>query len=209
MNSQSSINPLLFVRVASVNGKGSILSDFHIINRTIADAHLISPIERFQCLFDDQNQKLLIQWSIDYGSRFYTDHYLLYYQDVTRKDDDLIRRITIPLDQLSTLHEQSQDLYRYQLNRTTLDLDYEQQHRLQLHLSIIDQHQNQLSMTSNPIYCTLTRKYGKNKCKSIAMTIDRSFNTKDRIKDKSKRMINFRPITVDLVCDNQKRILSC
>ena len=152
---------LLFVRVASVNSKGSILSDFHIINRSSYHSHLISTIDQFQCSFDDQKQQLLIRWSTDYEFRLSYYRYLLYYLDVTEADGDLIRRLTIHTDHLSIQQKDSYDFFRYELNSTELDLNYRPYHILRLYLSIIDQYENQLVTSEPAIYCTLTRKYGK------------------------------------------------
>ncbi len=157
-------NHLLFIRVASVNAKGSILSDFHIINRSLLNHYLISSIEKFQCLSDDKNQLFFIQWSIDYESRLYINKYILYYSDTTEKNDDLIRQILIPINSIAINRQQLYDLYRYEFNSSLFDLNYNQYHRLKLHLAIIDQNENHLSMSQPAIYCTITRKYGK-KCK--------------------------------------------
>lgn len=151
--------------MASVNAKGSILSDFHIINRTISGPYFVSSIENFQCTFDELEQELVLQWSIDVESRFAIHRYLLYYLDLTEKNDDLIRQLSIPLQQCSIRRQESSDIYRYRFNQTTLDLNSHSHHLLRLHLSIIDHHQNQLSMTSTGIYCRLTRKYGKKSTK--------------------------------------------
>ncbi|CAF2692295.1 unnamed protein product [Rotaria sp. Silwood2] len=153
--------PLLFIRIASVNAKGSILSDFHIINRSLTHRHLISTIDKFQCSSDDINQLFSIQWTIDYESRFYINKYILYYLDITENNDDLVRQLIIPINFLSIHKQQSYDLYKYEFNSSSFNLNYNSHHVLRLHLAIIDQNQNHLSMTQPAIYCTLTRKYGR------------------------------------------------
>jgi hypothetical protein len=105
-----------------------------------------------------------IQWSIDYESRLYINKYLLYYFDITENNDDLIRKLIIPNHFVTMNKQQSYDLYKYEFNSSLFDLNYNQYHILRLHLAIIDQNHNQMSMTQPAIYCTLTRKYGK-KCK--------------------------------------------
>jgi hypothetical protein len=152
---------LLFIRIAAVNVKGSILSDFHIINRSLVSHQHTSPIDQFQCRFDDNKQQLTIEWSTDYESRFYIHEYVLYYSDRTENTDEFIRQLIIPIHQLTVRQQQSYDFYRYEINRTQLDLNYHRYHILRLHLSVIDHNHNQLSMTQPGIYCSLTRKYGK------------------------------------------------
>ncbi|CAF0916965.1 unnamed protein product [Rotaria sp. Silwood1] len=143
---------LLFIRIASVNAKGSILSDFHIINRSLTNHQLISTIDKFQCSSDDINQLFSIQWTIDYESRFYINKYILYYVDITEKNDDLIRRLMIPINFLSIHKQQSYDLYKYEFNSSLFNLNYNSYHILRLHLAIIDQNQNHLPMTQPAIY---------------------------------------------------------
>jgi hypothetical protein len=152
--------------VASVNAKGSILSDFHIINRTLINHYLISTIDKFQCSSDVKNQLFTIQWFVDYESRFYINQYILYYFDMTENNDDLIRRLLIPTNLISINKQQSYDLYKYEFNSSLFDLNYNQQHILRLHLAIIDQNGNHMTMTQPAIYCTLAKKYGK-KCKFV------------------------------------------
>lgn len=184
MSSQSS--HLVFIRVASVNVKGSTLSDFHIINRTLIEKHFISSIEQFQCSFDEMRQEISLQWSIESESRFYINRFALYYLDQEEKNDELVRQMFISLHQCSVRQQRSSDFYRFHFNRTSLDLNFHSHHLLRLHLAIIDHHQNQLSMTSAGIYCRLTRHYGKKKkrksffCQS-SMLIDRSIGLKRHV----------------------------
>lgn len=159
-------NQLLFIRVASVNAKGSILSDFHIINRSLTNHHLISSIEKFQCSSNDKNSLFSIQWSIDYESRLYIQKYILYYTDLTEKNDDLIRQIIIPIDSITINKQQLYDLYRYEFNNSLFDLNSYSYHKLQLHLAIIDQYENQMSISQPAISCSFIRKSGK-KCKYL------------------------------------------
>ena len=154
-------NQPIFVRVASVNAKGSILSDFHIINRSLLHHHLISLINNFHCSYDNRKQHLTIQWSIDYESRFYVHKYLLYYFDTIETNDDLIRQWTIPMQALSIQKQQTHDLYNYELNSSLLDLNYNSYHILRLHLAAIDQNENQMGMTQPAIYCTITSRSGR------------------------------------------------
>jgi len=151
------MNFQLFIRIGSVNIKGSILSDFYIINYNLLNSRLISTINEFQCFSDDQNQLISLQWSINSKSDFYIKKYILYYFDLTENNDDLIRILTIPIN-----YQSSNNLLIYKLNISLLNLNYNQYHILRLHLAIIDQYQNQLSMTFSPIYCIFTRIFGKN-----------------------------------------------
>jgi hypothetical protein len=151
----------LFIRVASVNAKGSILSDFQMINYTLFNTRLLSTIDKFQCFSDDQYQQISLQWSIDHNSRLSIKNYLLYYSDLTQSNNDLIRMFIIPGDSISINRYSSYDLLNYQFNTSLLNLNYNEYHVLRLHLTIIDQNAHQLPMTSSPIYCTFTRKSGK------------------------------------------------
>ncbi|CAF2809134.1 unnamed protein product [Rotaria sp. Silwood2] len=157
-----STNFQLFIRVASVNAKGLILSDFHIINNSLSNNRFISTINKFQCFSNNQTQLLTLQWSIDYKSHLYVEKYLLYYSDLTQNNNDFIRLLIIPIDLLSISHQSTDNLLKYEFNISLLNLNYNQYHILRLHLSIIDQNQNQLFMTLSPIYCVFTRKSGKN-----------------------------------------------
>ncbi|CAF3242388.1 unnamed protein product [Rotaria socialis] len=163
---------LLFVRVASINAKGSILSDFHIINRSLTNHHLISTIDKFQCSPNDINQLFSIQWTIDYESRFYINKYILYYMDVTENNDDLIRQLIIPISFLSIHKHESYDLYKYEFNSSLFNLNYNSYHILRLNLAVIDQNQNHLSMTQPAIYCTVTRKHVPNNVRVLATDKD-------------------------------------
>lgn len=154
-------NPLLFIRVASVNAKGSILSDYHKINRSLLNVHVISSIEKFQCHSDDGNQLVSIQWSIDYESRLYISKYILYYLDTTEKSDDLLRQIPISNNAVSITKEQSNDFYQYELNSSRFDLNYNRYHRLKLHLAAFDQNGNQMALSQPGMSCSLRRKSGK------------------------------------------------
>lgn len=154
-------NHLLFIRVASVNAKGSILSDFHIINRSLLNVHVISSIEKFQCHSDDTNHLFSIQWSIDYESRLYISKYILYYLDTTDKSDDLIRQILISNNAVTITKQQSNDFYQYEMNSSRFDLNYNRYHRLKLHLAVFDQNENQMSLSQPAISCSLRRKSGK------------------------------------------------
>ncbi|CAF1057011.1 unnamed protein product [Adineta ricciae] len=153
----------LFIRVATVNAKGSILSDFHIINRTLINHHVMSTIDKFQCSSNEKNQLFSIQWSIDYESRLYIKKYLLYYLDVTETNDDLVRQLIIPLSSLTINKQHPYDLYKYEVNNSIFDLDYNQQHVLKLHLAFIDHNDNHMALTQSAIYCTLARKYATDK----------------------------------------------
>lgn len=159
-------NQLLFIRVASVNAKGSILSDFHIINRSLSNYHFISSIEKFQCLSDNENSLFSIQWSIDYESRSYINKYILYYIDLTEKNDDLIRQIIISKNSIIMNKQQLYDLYKYEFNNSLFDLNFHSYHKLKLHLAIIDQNENHMSISQPAIFCNLARKSGK-KCKYL------------------------------------------
>ena len=90
---------------------------------------------------------------------------------MTEKNNELVRQWTIPVDQLSIRQQQSSDMYRYELNSTQLDLNFHSHHILRLHLTIIDQNDNQLAMTQPAIHCTLTRKSGRTM--QISLLIDR------------------------------------
>jgi hypothetical protein len=148
-----SANFQLFIRVASVNAKGLILSDFYIVHHSLSNTRFIPKIDRFQCSSDEQNQRISLQWSIDDKSRLYIEKYVLYYSDLTENNNDLIRMLTIPINRQS---------YKYEFNLSSFQLNNNPSHILRLHLAIIDQDQNQLPMASSPIYCTFTRKSGKN-----------------------------------------------
>ncbi|CAF2073756.1 unnamed protein product [Rotaria magnacalcarata] len=163
---------LLFVRVASINAKGSILSDFHIINRSLTNHHLISTIDKFQCSPNDINHLFSIQWTIDYESRFYINKYIIYYMDITENNDDLIRQLIIPINFLSIHKHESYDLYKYEFNSSLFNLNYNSYHILRLNLAVIDQNQNHLSMTQPAIYCTVTRKYVPNNIRILATDKD-------------------------------------
>ena len=154
-------NHLLFIRVASVNAKGSILSDFHIINRSLLNVHVISSIEKFQCQSDELTNRFSIQWSIDYESRLYIHKYILYYLDTTEQTDDLLGQIFIPNNAVTITKEQSNDFYQYAFNSSLFDLKYNRHHRLQMHLAIFDQNENQMSLSQPAIYCGLRRQSGK------------------------------------------------
>jgi len=144
-----STNFQLFIRVASVNAKGLILSDFYVINDNLSNIRFISKIDQFQCLVDEDNQIISFQWSIDNKSRLYIEKYILYYIDLTEENHDLIRMLTIPKN--------------HQLNISSFELNSNHpSHILQINLAIIDQNHNQLPMISSPIYCSFTKKSGKN-----------------------------------------------
>lgn len=157
-----SANFQLFVRVASVNAKGLILSDLHIINSSLLNYRLIPRIEKFKCFTNDQNQFLTIQWSISHQSNLQIEKYRLYYSDLTQKSDDFIRVLTFATHQISIDHQSTHDVLKYEFNVSLLNLNYNDYHTLRLYLSIMDQNQNQLFNISSPIYCTFTRKPGKN-----------------------------------------------
>ncbi|CAF4883383.1 unnamed protein product [Rotaria sp. Silwood1] len=157
-----SSNFQLFIRVASVNTKGLILSDFHIINNSLSNNRFISTINKFQCFSNNENQLLTLQWSIDHKSHLYIEKYLLYYSDLAQNNDDFIQLLIIPIDLLSIDRQSTYNLLKYEFNMSLLNLNYNQYHILRLHLSIIDANQNQLLITLSPIYCILTRKLGKN-----------------------------------------------
>ena len=153
--------------MASVNAKGSILSDFHIINRTTTtiNQHILSSIENFQCLSDDFNQLFSIQWSIDYESRLHIQKYILYYIDTMETNNDLIRQLSIPLASLTMTKQQSHEVYKYDFNSSLFDLNYNTNHKLRLQLAIIDQNDNHMPITDSSIYCSLTKKSSKSKKK--------------------------------------------
>jgi hypothetical protein len=151
----------LFIRVASVNAKGSILSDFQIINYTLFNTRSLSTIDKFQCFSDDQYQKISLQWSMDHDSRLSIKNYILYYSDLTQSNDDLIRMLIIPADSVSINRYSSYDLLNYQFNTSLFNLNNNKYPVLRLHLTIIDQNGHQLPITSSPIYCTFTRNSGK------------------------------------------------
>lgn len=157
------MNIQLFIRVASVNIKGSILSDLYIINYSLLNFNLIPIINKFQCFPDNENQLITLQWSINQQYHFHIKNYILYYSDITTNDnnnntnDDLIRILTIP-----NVHQSSNDTIKSELNISLFNLNSNSYHILRLHLALIDQNENQLPMTSSNIYCILTRNYGKN-----------------------------------------------
>ena len=141
-----------------------MLSDFHIINRSLINYHLTAIIDEFQCLSDNINQLFSVQWTIDYQSRSYINEYILYYLDTTENNDELIRRLVIPSNFVSINKQRSYDLYKYEFNNSLFDLNYNPNHILKLHLAIVDHNENHLPMTQPAIYCTLTKEYGR-KCK--------------------------------------------
>ncbi|CAF2975444.1 unnamed protein product [Rotaria socialis] len=148
----------LFTRVASVNAKGLILSDFHQINYNSSNNRVISTIDTFQCFSNEQNQQLNLQWSIDHRSHSYIDKYLLYYSDLTENNGDFIRMKIISIDLLTIKYYSTYNIVKYEFNTSVLNLNFNRYHVLRLHLSIIDENQNQLQMTLSPIYCILTRQ---------------------------------------------------
>ncbi|CAF2969256.1 unnamed protein product [Rotaria sp. Silwood2] len=185
-----STNFQLFIRVASVNAKGLILSDFHIINNSLSNNRFISTINKFQCFSNNQTQLLTLQWSIDYKSHLYVEKYLLYYSDLTQNNNDFIRLLIIPIDLLSISHQSTDNLLKYEFNISLLNLNYNQYHILRLHLSIIDQNQNQLFMTLSPIYCVFTRKSVSTDKDFIRL----SWTKPDRLTSIHGYIIKYRPI---------------
>ena len=143
--------------MASVNAKGLILSDFYIINYNLSDIRLISKIDKFQCLVNEQEQLISIQWTVDDKSRLYIEKYVLYYSDLTEKNNDLVRMLTIPINLQS-----NNDLIKYEFNISSFKLNSHPSHILHLNLAPIDQNQNQLLMISSATYCIFTREFGKN-----------------------------------------------
>lgn len=152
----------LFTRIASANAKGLILGDFHKITYNPLKNQFISPIIEFQCFSNDLNQQLILQWSIDHTSHSYIEKYILYYSDSTQTNDDFIRIKTIPTDSLTINHHSTYNVLKYNLNTSSLNLNFNQYHILHLYLSIIDENENQLPITLPPKYCLFTRKSGKN-----------------------------------------------
>jgi hypothetical protein len=108
-------------------------------------------------LSDNQNQLVSLQWSIDQKSPLFLEKYLLYYSDLTQKNDDLIQILTIPIN-----HQSSKYLFEYKFNISLFNLNYNHYHILRLYLAIIDQNKNQFPLISSTIYCIFTRKFGKN-----------------------------------------------
>lgn len=143
----------LFIRVASVNVKGLSLSNFYMINDHFSSLNIMPSIDQFQCLSDNENQLISLQWSINNQSDFNISKYLLYYIDLTEINHDLIRLLTIPI---------SNHFVKYQFNLSLLNLNFNPYHLLRFHLALIDQNYHQFPIISLPIYCILSRKFGKN-----------------------------------------------
>lgn len=145
----------LFIRVACVNGKGSVLSDFHIITDYLPSEPFIPTVEHFRCLSAETHhqQRLSLQWSVSEQSRAHIAQYLLYYTDLTESTAPLVRLLPIPIDSLS--------VHRYHLNTSSLVLNWNRYHLLRFHLAILDRNGNQQSISRQPIHCTFTRRDGK------------------------------------------------
>jgi hypothetical protein len=146
------INSRLFIRVASVNAKGLSLSNFYMINNQFSPENLIPSINRFRCFSDDEHQLISLQWSIKNQSDFNIIKYLLYYSDLTENNNDLIRLLTVPI---------FNNFFKYQLNLSLLNLNFNPYHLLRFHLIPIDENYRQLPIISSPTYCIISRKSGK------------------------------------------------
>ena len=166
-------NVQLFIRVASVNAKGSTLSDFHMINHSLLNSHLISStIDNFQCFSSEPNQSITLKWSIDHRSHELIKNYIVYYSDLTQTNDNCLQTHLIPIDTIKIVRHLSKDLCEYKFNTSLLKLNYNKYHILRLDLAIIDQDENQLAMTSPSIYSTFPRKSGKQRTR-VPFLIDR------------------------------------
>ncbi|CAF1353532.1 unnamed protein product [Adineta ricciae] len=166
-------NVQLFIRVASVNAKGSTLSDFHMINHSLLNSYLISStIDNFQCISDEPNQSISLKWSIDHRSHGLIKNYIVYYSDLTQTNDDCLRTHLVPIDTIKLVRHLSKDLFEYKFNTSLLKLNYNKYHILRFDLAIIDQDENQLAMTSSSIYSTFPRKSGKQSTR-VPFLIDR------------------------------------
>jgi hypothetical protein len=149
--------------VATVNAKGSILSDFSRIHRNRSHDGSLVTIDQFHCLADDTNQLVLLHWSMNPSSHSHVNQFLLYYLDVADGDADLMRILAIPTSSVSIDQQSSFDRYTYPLNSSSLQSNSNRGSLFRLHLAAIDHNRNQLPMTVLPIYCTLTKSYGKTK----------------------------------------------
>ena len=151
----------LFVRVATVNAKGSILSDFSRIHRNRSDGGSLVTMDQFHCLADDIHRLVLLRWSMDPSSHSHVNQFLLYYLDMANGEVDLMRILTIPTSSVSIDQHSSLDWFTYPLNSSSLQSNSNRDSLFRLHLAAIDPNGNQLPMTALPIYCTLTKSYGK------------------------------------------------
>ena len=99
----------LFVRVATVNAKGSILSDFSRIHRNRSHDGSLVTLDQFHCLADDTHQLVLLRWSMNPSSHSHVHHFLLSYLDVADGDADLMRIVAIPTSSVSIDQQSSFD----------------------------------------------------------------------------------------------------
>ncbi|CAF1023620.1 unnamed protein product [Adineta steineri] len=182
-----SINSQVFIRVATVNAKGLVLSDFQMINYTLSNSHLFPAINNFHCSFDNQNQLIYLEWLIYHNSYILIENHVLYYYDTTQNNDNLIRILKIPNNSLIIDRHSTYDLLKYKFNTSLFDLNSNEYYILRLHLAIIDQSQNQLPMTPSPIYCTFTKKSDKD-------FIRLSWTKPDRLSTVYGYTIKYRPI---------------
>jgi hypothetical protein len=160
----TSLFPLpVFIRVASVNTKGSILSDFHVINDYLSPEYYTFTIDQFHCLSDDLHRQLSFHWLISHSYRFDFFRYYLYYVDTIDGHNELVRSILIDNDDLVIDRQHSFDRINYQLNTSSmLNMNTNRVLILRFHLAAMDNNEHQLAMTSQPIYGLLTQRYGKN-----------------------------------------------
>lgn len=156
----------LFIRVASVNSKGSTLSDFHQIHRhRTAENHerFFSHIEQFRCLTDDQDEIVTLQWTLTspLETHLHLNGFVLYYLEIIETNNEIFQLLTLPMNSIVSLRQESIDLFQYVLNRTSLNLQSHHQALVRFHLAVRDQDDNQHSLTTDGIFCLLPRRFGE------------------------------------------------
>lgn len=132
------------------------MSDFYVINNSnLLKSNSIPIIKQFQCLSDNEDQLITLQWSINDNS---TRKYILHYSDLTNiNNKNFIQILIIP-----NYSQLSNNLIKSQLNFSLFNLNFNSYYILHMNLSIIDENENQLPMTYSSIYCIHTRNFGKN-----------------------------------------------
>lgn len=146
----------LFIRVASVNNKGSTLSDFSFIHRNLSINSMSQPIEQFQCHFDEKSLSLRLKWSMLIKSMVYVDQFVLYYTDM----NDIVRSFSLPMDLIDRIQHKYWIDFVSPLNTSMLMLKSHRYHILRLYLTVMDRQRNQHFIKSSTIYCMLPKRYG-------------------------------------------------